>query len=34
MIFINKEGLAIGKLFKTAKVKINNIKRVNKRDLR
>ena len=32
--FISKRGLAIGRSFKTARVKVNNIKRVNKRNLK
>ena len=32
--FIGKGGLAVKRLFKTARVEVNNIKRVNKRDLR
>ena len=34
IIFIGKEGLVIGGLFKVVKVKVNNIKGVNKRNLR
>ena len=33
-VFINKGGLAIEKLFKIAKIKVDNIKGVNKCDLR
>ena len=34
-IFIDKGGLAVGRLFKTARVRVvDNIKGVNKRDLR
>jgi hypothetical protein len=32
--FIGKGGLAIKKLFKTARVKVNNIKGVNKYNLK
>ena len=31
--FISKRGLAVGRLFKIAKVRVNNIKGVNKCDL-
>ena len=34
VIFIGKGGSAIGRLFKTARVKINNIKGVNKCNLK
>ena len=34
MTFINKGGLAIKRSFKTAKVRINNIKEVDKRNLK
>ena len=33
IIFIGKGGLAVGRLFKIAKVRVNNIKGVNKCDL-
>ena len=32
--FIGKGGLAVKKSFKTARVKVDNIKGVNKRDLK
>ena len=34
VIFIGKKGLAVERLFKITRVKVDNIKGVNKRDLR
>ena len=32
--FVDKGGLAVGRLFKTARVRVGNVKGVNKRNLR
>jgi hypothetical protein len=34
VVFIGKGGLAIGRLFKIAGVRVDNVKGVNKRNLR